>query len=68
MHSLVLASVLLAPGVATQGAIEADVVIRGATLVDGTGKPGVVGDLGRDPVGGRQGGGRKSDRPSPEDR
>src|SRR5438105_1919239 len=45
MHSLVLASLLLAPGVATQGAIEADVVIRGATLVDGTGKPGVVGDL-----------------------
>src|SRR5436305_10521926 len=26
-------------------AVEADVVIRGATLVDGTGKPGYLGDL-----------------------
>ena len=39
------ASVLLAPGVAGERAIEADVVIKGATLIDGTGKPGVVGDL-----------------------
>src|SRR5437764_14685113 len=30
---------------AAEPAVEADVVIRGATLVDGTGKPGYAGDL-----------------------
>src|SRR5215467_8901760 len=33
---------LFLPG---EPAVEADVVIRGATLYDGTGSPGVVGDL-----------------------
>lgn len=42
MSSILFLSMILA---GADAAIEADVVIRGATLHDGNGKPGVVGDL-----------------------
>src|SRR5262245_37802233 len=45
MHALILVSAILAPSAANVKGVEADVVIRGATLIDGSGKPGVVGDL-----------------------
>jgi N-acyl-D-amino-acid deacylase len=41
MYALTLLAALLAPA----QKIEADVVLRGATLFDGSGRPGVVGDL-----------------------
>src|SRR5204863_2692433 len=40
-----LAAVFVSLALAADPAVEADVVIRGATLVDGTGKPGYPGDL-----------------------
>jgi N-acyl-D-aspartate/D-glutamate deacylase len=43
--TLITLATLTAPQSAEDSPIEADVVIRGATLVDGTGKPGQVGDL-----------------------
>jgi N-acyl-D-amino-acid deacylase len=42
--TLLLALLPLA-GADTPGPVEADVVLRGGTLIDGSGKPGVVGDL-----------------------
>ncbi len=45
MHALILATLLVAPAATDDTAIEADVVLRGATLYDGSGGPGVVGDL-----------------------
>lgn len=42
MLSVTLATMLLVPG---QAPVEPDVIIRGATLYDGTGKPGQVGDI-----------------------
>jgi N-acyl-D-amino-acid deacylase len=43
LSTAVLSLLLLAP--AADAAIDADIVIRGATLYDGTGKPGQKGDL-----------------------
>jgi N-acyl-D-amino-acid deacylase len=42
MLSLTLAALLFAPAAAP---LDADVVLRGATLYDGSGQPGVIGDL-----------------------
>ncbi len=45
MFTVTLVALLSAPAQAEQPPVQADVVIRGATIYDGSGKPGVVGDL-----------------------
>lgn len=45
MLTLTLSLVLLAPAVQPVGPIEADVLLKGGTIHDGSGSPGIVGDL-----------------------
>jgi N-acyl-D-amino-acid deacylase len=45
MTCLLLTTVLLLPASGEDKAVQADVVLKGATLVDGTGKPARVGDV-----------------------
>lgn len=45
MYSLLLATVLAVPASAQEEAVQADVVLKGATLIDGSGKPARVGDV-----------------------
>src|SRR6516164_7197654 len=45
MLSLTLVACTMLPATVGQTEIEADYVLRGATIVDGSGKDGVVGDL-----------------------
>src|SRR5712691_11500573 len=45
MLALTLAALSLVPAAIDDPAIEADIVLKGATLYDGTGAPGKVGDV-----------------------
>src|SRR5262245_44238329 len=45
MYSLVITSLLVLPAAAKDKSVDADIVIKNATLVDGTGAPGTVGNV-----------------------
>ncbi|MBI3412327.1 MAG: D-aminoacylase [Planctomycetes bacterium] len=45
MHSFLLTALLACSGAAQDNPVQADVVIENATIIDGTGQPGKVGDV-----------------------